>query len=157
MTQTGHTDAALRPLMKELETALNDFGQACYTFLPAPRRRNDFVMRIHYSLTGYSKHLVNAPLLFDVASQSNHRAMEAQAFENARCEDMDRIVDLIQKLRPGLFSHETKYALDLHGRRPEAKPRFVLEIDRKPLREKLGTARTIVALLRDYDPEQKET
>tara|TARA_R100000687_G_scaffold21299_1_gene17754 strand:+ start:786 stop:1259 length:474 start_codon:yes stop_codon:yes gene_type:complete len=155
MTQTSHTNAALRSLMKELEAALNDFGQACYAFLPAPRHQNDLVMRIHYSLTGFSKHLVNSPLLFEVASQSNHRAMEAQAFENARCEDMDRIVDLIQKLRPDLSSRETKYALDLHGRRPEAKPRFVLEIDGEPLREKLASAKTIVAFLRDYDPKQK--
>lgn len=156
MTQRNHTDVDLHPVMKELEAALNDFGQACYAFLPAPRHQNDLVMRIHYALTGFSKHLVNSPLLFKVASESNHRAMEAQAFENARCADMDRIVGLIEKLRPDISSRKTKYALDLHGRRPEAKPRFVVEIDGEPLREKLGSARTIVALLRDYDPRQKE-
>lgn len=133
------------PAAKEtLIDALVAYGEACYAFLPPARTHNGLVFRVHHSLIGYSRFLVSSWPLAQVRAESNHRAMEAAAFEAARLKDMEHIISLARQLRPDLFSKDFSFALDLHGTRPEGKPRFQIEIDGHPVRERIAAAKKII-------------
>jgi hypothetical protein len=141
-----------------LTDALLRYGQDCYAVLTTAYIQNDLVMRIFYAKGGYREFLVYSPGLYRIRSESNHRALEANAFEEQRCEDVARIIKLCREIAPERCTESATFALDLHAPSPAGLPRFKIEIAGREIASKPCSAHALVKkLLAEPDARRGHT
>jgi hypothetical protein len=145
--QQTPTTATQSGLAADLTAALVLYGQKSYAALPKVAGVSDLRLRICHSKGGYQEYLVSSPGLAQMRSESNHRALEAKAFERLRCDDMGKMIDLFHQVAPEICTEDAVIALDLYSPSAAGLPRFRLEVDGHEIPTKPGAARSLVKKL----------